>query len=715
MLKKLKVKNFRRLQERSFDLVAGLNVVRGSNEQGKSTMLEAIAYGLMGAKALRTPLAETVTWGQDEKTLRVDLEFQVEGIDYALKRSKSGAECRWTAADGSAQTVVGQNEVTAFVGRLFGVDVSNINRLVLSGQGDIRGALAQGAAKTAELIETLSNFSIIDEVVTRIGERLLTGSVTPFETKIAELTPALEETTAALANVPDTVADEAALALMTAEASKNRDRAEQLLKELSPLSVERKRLEAVMAEHTRLQERVNMQHQQVAKAQQTLAECQAARPPAPDPARLAHVTQMLADVDRFIELKTLRGEVERIPEPAVTWDEGMASFAAEINRVKSRSQTVQRELSELSAQAREQRALRVTATVCGICNQDVSQFPEVAAKNAAIASKLEAIAAQEASLKVELKDLVETLRDLEGVHAEQVKIERLAAKFGDLAAIDQSRVPWRLTWAGPEIAADDSGPALRKEAADLRRQETLLTVWTGKLQAFEQALEAAKVSAEQAEQGLHDPRFAEAEARLPAVVRACDELNQEYGDAAYKAQQLDRDCANLSGAIREKRAIYDAAVARVEGIRTQLETAKASLAEVAFNNELLKRVRAARPVIANKLWSMVLAAVSRSFSQMRGEESVVTKDADGFKVNGQSIESLSGSTLDILGLAIRLALVRTFLPQSPFLILDEPSAACDADRTAAMLGFLVSAGFDQMLVVTHEDTSEQAASSLIEI
>jgi hypothetical protein len=39
----------------------------------------------------------------------------------------------------------------------------------------------------------------------------------------------------------------------------------------------------------------------------------------------------------------------------------------------------------------------------------------------------------------------------------------------------------------------------------------------------------------------------------------------------------------------------------------------------------------------------------------------------------------------------------------------------DEDRTQATMGFLVSAGFDQMLVVTHEDLSEQVADNLIEL
>jgi ATPase subunit of ABC transporter with duplicated ATPase domains len=243
----------------------------------------------------------------------------------------------------------------------------------------------------------------------------------------------------------------------------------------------------------------------------------------------------------------------------------------------------------------------------------------------------------------------------------------------------------------------------------------MFTVWTGKRQACEQAVVAANAAANDAASAAISERFSVAEAKLPGVVAECDRLNSEYGENSTIYQQFNADATRLEADIRGRRAVYDLAKARVDGIRAQLDSAIASKTEINFNNELLKRVRAARPVIANKLWSMVLAAVSRSFSQMRGLESVVTKDADGFKVNGQAIESLSGSTLDILGLSIRLALVRTFLPQSPFLILDEPSAACDADRTAAMLGFLVTSGFDQMLVVTHEDTTEQTASALIEI
>ena len=84
-------------------------------------------------------------------------------------------------------------------------------------------------------------------------------------------------------------------------------------------------------------------------------------------------------------------------------------------------------------------------------------------------------------------------------------------------------------------------------------------------------------------------------------------------------------------------------------------------------------------------------------------------------VNGEYVGSLSGSTLDLLGLAIRVALVKTFLPTCPFLILDEPASAMDSNRTALMMGFLSGVGFNQIILVTHEDLSEAVANNVIEL
>ena len=100
---------------------------------------------------------------------------------------------------------------------------------------------------------------------------------------------------------------------------------------------------------------------------------------------------------------------------------------------------------------------------------------------------------------------------------------------------------------------------------------------------------------------------------------------------------------------------------------------------------------------------------------MRGCQSAVTKGDSGFLVDGRDTTSLSGSTLDILGIAIRVALTKTFMPSCRFLLLDEPFAACDLERQTQALGVVTSSGFEQVIIITHEDVSESAADHLFEL
>ncbi len=168
-------------------------------------------------------------------------------------------------------------------------------------------------------------------------------------------------------------------------------------------------------------------------------------------------------------------------------------------------------------------------------------------------------------------------------------------------------------------------------------------------------------------------------------------------------------------ALRTATETYSAAKASYDAAEATLKSRKVMLDNMQFNNALLKKVRLARPIVSDKLWGTVLHSVSSMFTRMRGELSTVTKDKDGFKVNGQSVESLSGSTLDILALSIRVSLVKVFLPNSNFLMLDEASSGCDDDRSAVMYGFLKSAGFDQVLLVTHDSLAEAISDQLLEI
>ena len=89
------------------------------------------------------------------------------------------------------------------------------------------------------------------------------------------------------------------------------------------------------------------------------------------------------------------------------------------------------------------------------------------------------------------------------------------------------------------------------------------------------------------------------------------------------------------------------------------------------------------------------------------------RSADGFEVDGEPAADLSGSTLDSLGLAVRISLMRAFLPGVGLLILDEPAAAMDAAREGRLLATLATLDLGQVLLVSHGVAAKAVAGNVV--
>lgn len=356
------------------------------------------------------------------------------------------------------------------------------------------------------------------------------------------------------------------------------------------------------------------------------------------------------------------------------------------------------------------RTAELTHGSCTFCGKDFSGVPEVAERNAATQKALDFALAAKVTTSAEIKAMQENLAELRAFEEASRPALAALANAGTHAVLADEVLPPVLRWVGPSVDAPADIPALRRTISDLQASQ----------RAYDTA--AARRSEVESQLALADAAAIKALAELEAVGPAETlELAQTTLDAARQATAAARaECSAANSALTEakralqdQRAAYERAKALVESSKAALAKRKRELVTLEFNNALLKRVRQCRPAIADKLWTIVLAAVSSYFSEIRGVKSRVTKDSTGFRVDDHSVSSMSGSTLDALGLAIRVALVRTFLPSAPFLLLDEPSAAMDADRTGNMLGFLSSCGFQQTIVASHEEVSSDIANHII--
>lgn len=712
MLVRLKLENFRKAVSEETIFTPGINLFRGVNEAGKTTRLEAISYALFGSRSLRTPLEQCVTWGTDVKKLRVTLVLTAGGVKHTFTRSKSGAEVRLN--DSAVPFVTGQTEVSNFAASLLWADAQTATKLLMASQNDIRGVLSGGPKELSTFLEDLAGFNTFDRILDAASKKLALGSASLLE---AQLKGAENTLAAATANLPAKPDEDAhALSLKALEAKAAAIEASlPSLRELAKTAVNRwqeasdlyLRKRVMAGKVDELLRNVGQAQDQVSILTKNTDKVIDTRQIEVLKARIVEAEGHAARVAAYIQFLS-------IPEGPV-WKGDKSSFDMCRNICQTKISQLEKEAVQLSFDVKTLKSQRFDSTTCSKCGQALPDIDNIVATNTALDKKLVEIAtllaANEVNLALETKDRGR----FNNIEAHAKRLESIYKKLIGYCLFDDDQYPARAVWDGtkPDGFAPDVS-LLRQQLTAVEAEVKALETSRAQLAWAKEQLDKIVRMYNEAEIVLREfvaPSDDDTLALTTDKDKALGDVSIAEGEAyliRHKAVELDRE---FQVAVR----MWDMAKERVNDANKTIEACKADLASLGFNNALVAKLRKIRPVIANKLWNTVLASVSVMFSQMRKEESWVTKDSGGFKVNGQAVESLSGSTLDILGLSVRCALLRTFLPQCGLLVLDEPCASMDDGRTEALLGFLKSVGFQQTLLVSHEEVSESVADNLIQL
>jgi DNA repair exonuclease SbcCD ATPase subunit len=693
--------NFRKLRDFSCQFTSGLVAIRALNESGKSTLLEALAYALFGSDALREPLDDVVTWGEKPSSLKVEVEFSINTTKLRVTRGKSGAEIY---ADGQL-VATGQKEVTRFIEGLLGAPPKVAGKLMLANQASLRGALSEGPTATAQLIEQLSNFALIDEIIQLVQEKLPCGNTAAAEQQVKTLAaqvaqgvpPALDTSasTAAVAAADEGLAEEAKeLAAAKAE----------LPAAAAAADAYRKNSRALEAAKTD----EGQQTEAIAHAEAALGRLNPASTVSEE--AVAAWRAELAGLAEEAQAKLAWSALQALVAPPQVWEGDRASFDAAVLGCQSQIKQVGEQIQRLTTECAVLTTQLIKETSCAFCSKDLRDVPEVVRLNSDLGRKIDAH-------DVVLKSLSHGLANLQveaAAYAEIQAADRSHAEVFAAAArfikLDTQTVPETWTWTGPVLRSDDPAPALKAKIEAGSAELLRAAQHKGQQEVQQAALQRAKTG------------LASAQA-LVVSLRALVDGNRSVGletDLTTKVryhegriQALNAEKAAALQAIKHAEEVHAVHVAAQQRAEAALKAASDQVHEMELNNVLLKKLRAARPTVADKLWATVLSTVSYYFSEIRGVQSVVSRTPEGFQVDGKPVPGLSGSTLDALGLAIRIALTKTFLPNNDFMILDEPGAACDEEREANMLGLVASAGFEQVLLVTHSRLADAFANQMV--
>jgi hypothetical protein len=730
MLKSIKLQCFRQHLDRAFEFGPGLNAIRGENEAGKTTVLEAFFYFCFGARALRESIDDIVTYHQPVSRLRVDCEIEHLGVVYSGYRGKSGAELNF-----GREKITGQNEVTAFFEKLFGADAKLAGKLMFASQKSLAESLKEGPTAAGKMIEELANFDLIDRVAETIAARRQTGKTDGVEARIAQL--------------------------------KEQEAQGQMFEDLAPLRAEVETagemvigagMELDVLQQRRAEQDVDLARQIIASEaalarsiEKTTFDIDAIDRELGRPAVLAPPEGSIEKARAAVEAGKQQARAAKLSsellgiETIGLWDQDMASLEAEVALTQSKVQVetkVHANISQAMATLEREHAEGVRAsdvrvaqlegrlikeTTCALCQKDLSDVPEVARTNSDLQRQIDEVklAAVQAgnemrirhtqlgaeldAAQLELDTQLEYLAQLNDVIRTNGQVEQLYARAADFIEVDRSVVPGQWKWIGPELAHVPADLAnqlahletLQREAdADVaRRQEK-------EAQRNKLVLERRDAIAARGELQLKDAQ---------ETLEQAGQLDQQVKDKCLELGDYRAKLQRLQSTLTTKEALAAQQQRQLELTRTQLAAAEAELAQMQKYNLLIKKVRAARPVITNKLWNIVLGGVSKHFSEVRGQESRITRADGTFKCNGWPVSGLSGSAEDMLGLAMRITLTRTFLPGIDMLQLDEPAAACSDARETRMLGMLSTLGFGQTIVVSHSDLTDAVADRIITV
>jgi exonuclease SbcC len=218
----------------------------------------------------------------------------------------------------------------------------------------------------------------------------------------------------------------------------------------------------------------------------------------------------------------------------------------------------------------------------------------------------------------------------------------------------------------------------------------------------------------QAERDYQKASAAFDEVALKRAEQQSRDLNQEDGRKREELNQKQKDSQKLG-----------ADIARVEALQTQLVAEHEEYATVEDLESMLQQfrdtMREAGPNIMKALLRAISTQANRIFGEIMGDRSAELMWTNDYEIvlrkDGQerAFAQLSGGEQMSAALAVRLALLR-HLTRLDIAFFDEPTQNMDGERRGNLAEQIRRVrGFDQLIVISHDDTFEQGLDSVIHL
>lgn len=225
---RLRLKNFRQHADTELAFRPGLTGIIGPNGAGKTTILEAMAWAIYGAPAVRGT-NETLRFNRasGRSAVRAELEFALESDRYRVVRTPRAAELY--QGDRDEPIAAGVSEVTRQLTRRLGMTRQEFFNTYFTGQKELQFLAAMGAVERARFLSQVLGYERL-----RAAQGLVREQRKVLKGQVEELTRTLGDPEEIRRSVADSDARSKAATAALREAERRQAEGTKRLAELEP-------------------------------------------------------------------------------------------------------------------------------------------------------------------------------------------------------------------------------------------------------------------------------------------------------------------------------------------------------------------------------------------------------------------------------------------------------------------------------------------------
>lgn len=721
MLKSLKLTNFKKHQSLQIDFKEGLNLIVGANYSGKSTILHGILFALFGPSAV--PGGSALVTSRAGGNVKAELDFTDEfEIDYTVTRTKSQVRLY---ADGEL-VATSATAVANEIEHILGMSKRRFLQLRYGEQGDVKALMTLGAGELHNIVEEVGGVGLVNEVIDKakvLRSQAIAVIGTLEDVDVASLAAEVEGSKMTLTEI----------------AARYEGLSEEVSGKETLITVLDTDLQAANktnAEAARWQSSFDAINAAVTEAEESHAKWEAEL--ARKHWELSALDAPSGTIDKLEEtLRGLRRDLSSLALATAARDSAKAAVVDATSIYKSAKKALAdapavvsvdqmqedyvNKAGEAARKIQEATALsqRMASGICPECGSTLDDSLDPKKE----AAKLTALNSEASSLDDEAKELRAALKKVEKSNSATTILQ---AQF-DSAKVALGAANGSLEVATCSLESITDGEDAEEVKSDVEQRIEHVGNQLKAEQMAEETYRQAKADVESVGSAFNDAlaRVKEKQqARLELGAKP-DEIEVSDLAARLKAEtdllhDLKAERGALSATYKEKRVSYQYQVEKLTKAKKNAESLSVNTQKRDTASQLIKYLSDNRDRFMTQVWQQVMGYASGFSSNCTGGDiESVKRTSDGefaYVEAGEEvpIAGASGAQKSIMSIGTQLAMAKLLRTGFDTVLLDEPAADMDMERSLALVTLLGSSG-KQVLAVSHSELDSSSADNTIHI